>query len=87
MTPLDTFIADRCYQYPGGRVKFCQFLAAFMASLTREQQRQYPRATLLQELSARFPVGRDSANVLHVGNLSLSPPQSYKTEGKRLVLA
>lgn len=84
MTELDRFLADRTYSYPGAVVKLQTLVECFQATLCREPRYRWDRRAIVTELRKRYTVGT-IGKVLHVGGISLSPPEHWATEAGKLV--
>lgn len=68
--PLETFIAEQCYQVPGEMVEFAEFYKRFLAWLPEERRYAWKKSIVLDEIKQRFPYGGYTGNKRMVGNLS-----------------
>lgn len=86
---LHNFIAERCYEVPGTRVKLDDFYTAFIESLSESEKPQWNKRLVKKELTDHFLIGRGPGNVDYIGNITFSPDQEegipYTLSNKRLV--
>lgn len=86
---LHNFIAERCYEIPGTRMKLDDLYNLFIDNLSENEKPQWNKRLVKKELSDHFPIGRSTGNVDYIGNLSLNPDAEegvpYSVVNRRLI--
>lgn len=86
---LHNFIADRCYEVPGTKIKLDEFYQHFLDSLSEAEKSQWNKRLVKKELTDHFLIGRGPGNVDYIGNLTFTPdlPEGipYTLNNRRLV--
>ncbi len=68
--PLETFIAEQCFQVPGEMVEFAAFYKRFLEWLPDERRYAWKKSIVLDEIKQRFAYGGYTNNKRMIGNLS-----------------
>jgi len=71
--PLQTFIAESCYEVPGEKVLFSDFFDRFKASLSAFESTEWPKRRVRQGLPVNLPMGKSTGGQIYIGNLSFKP--------------
>ncbi len=87
MNDLEKFVNERMHRYPGAKCKFITLHQMFVASLTPNEQKWWPRCMVMRAIRKIATVGKGSDKVLYVAGFSFTPPPIYQVDDRgRLIL-
>lgn len=73
-TPLEAFIAEKCFYAPGKMILFADFYDTFIRHTDADDVVSWSKIRVGRELPAEHPRGRDpKTGSVNVGNISWSP--------------
>lgn len=76
-TPLETFLAEQCYQVPGASILFSEFFERFKFWMEQEEiegrRNWISKMKVIKALPQNIPYGIKHSNQRYVGNLSWEP--------------
>jgi hypothetical protein len=80
-SPLEAFIAARCYAAPGQKILFSEFYDRFIESLDDEDKFEWSKRKVSKSLPSDTPSGSSGGkSQKHVGNLSWEAPEDPNAE-------
>ena len=75
-TQLDLFLEDKCHYVPGETVPYATFYDEFVIWLPPNLINDWPKITVGRKLPRQFPKGRGTNNIVMIGNISFTRPET-----------
>jgi len=74
MNPLEEFMAEKCFEFPGQRIVLEDFYNTFQATLSATDKATWTLKRVRAEITQPYVVGWGHSRNVSIGNMSFSPP-------------